>query len=1123
MTQSFRDRVGTSLEILQTGIQPFVERQMAAKFGQKWQYKASEGLKDHQFTADGKGIKPDIAIWLTIMLNNWNEAFYSILGPMERSWTTELRGWRNKWAHQEPFNADEAGRAIDSAYFLLNTIAASEQAEEVNRLRVELQRQRYEDSTRHEAKRLSTTVKKNSGPLGNGGSGLKPWRDVITPHPDVARGSYQVAEFAADLGQVYKESSGVAEEYRDPMMFFQRTYLTLGLKNLLKNALQRLHGDGGDPIINMQTNFGGGKTHSLLALYHLFSGTPIVNLSAGMEELLSEAGVKELPQTCRAVLVGNMLPVSQPLVKKDGTVVHTMWGELAYQLLGEPGYKLVKADDLAGTSPTRDVLSELFERAAPCLVLIDEWVVMARQLHASETILPAGSYAANVSFVQALTEAAVATPRTLVVATIPESRSELGGESGVIAADEIKRVFSRVETPWRPADPDESFEIVRRRLFQNDLDYAARDVTARKFAELYQNQSQEFPPACRETAYEMRIRQCYPIHPELFDRLFQDWSSLEKFQRTRGVLRLMAGIVHTLWQQNDSSPLILPGQIPIHEPAIQNEMMKYLEDNWPPVIAADVDGPQSLPLQIDSENSSTIGRHFATSRVAHTIFLGSAPRLKAQHKGLTELQIKLGCAFPGDTVATFGDALRRLIERSHYLNLDGKAYWYATTPTATRMAMDRAAALEEEVVLNELATWLKKYETTANSRTDFSGLHACLGNSADLRDDDYGVRLVILSPDQPHIRGNLTSPAIQSAWQFLNTRGNAPRRLRNTLVFLAADKNRAEELKQGMRQLLAWNSIVADKIILNLDPHQQAQAEKQRESAEETVLNRVPETYVWLLNPGKENSQAPEEIEVLNLAPKGRLAPNASVRLRDQGLLSTGYPATFLVSKLNEVPLWRGNHVTIQELADFYARYLYLDRLKSPEVLLASIREGLANPAWEVTTFAYADSYDADRQRYLGLRAGPGIPVALSGVLVKPEIALSQMAAEQEAARLKREEAEKEARSRATYVPTPPGGGSVRQPEPPYLPTPGAGTDAPRLPKTRFHATIRLDPRQPGKNIQNIANEVLAHFTSRLDAVVEVTLEIQATDPGGFPQKMQDTVIENCATLKFEQEGFEEN
>ena len=246
---------------------------------------------------------------------------------------------------------------------------------------------------------------------------------------------------------------------------------------------------------------------------------------------------------------------------------------------------------------------------------MDEWVAYARQLHDMGT-LPAGGFETQFSFAQALTEAAKLAKHTLLVVSLPASDTsgsphtqgsddvEVGGIRGREALDRLRNVVGRVESSWRPATAEEGFEIVRRRLFQPIIDtekYKARDVTARAFSDLYQSQSAQFPAECKGQDYEKRMQAAYPIHPEIFDRLYTDWSTLVKFQRTRGVLRLMAAVIHSLWEKGDKNPLILPSTIPIDDPRVQSELTRYLSDNWAPIIEKDVDGPSSLPLRIDAE------------------------------------------------------------------------------------------------------------------------------------------------------------------------------------------------------------------------------------------------------------------------------------------------------------------------------------------------------------------------------------------------------------------------------------------------------------------------------------------------------------------------------------------
>src|SRR5690606_15447678 len=249
--------------------------------------------------------------------------------------------------------------------------------------------------------------------------------------------------------------------------------------------------------------------------------------------------------------------------------------------------------------------------------------------------------------------------------------------------------------------------------------------------------------------YEKRIQAAYPIHPEVFDRLYEDWSTLVKFQRTRGVLRLMAAVIHCLWEKGDRNPLILPSTIPMDDPRVQFELTHYLPDNWVPIIEKDVDGPNSLPLKIDREVPN-LGKLHATRRVARTIFLGSAPTASAGQHGLEDRRVKLGCVMPGESPAIFGDALRRLASTATYLYQDGARVWYSTQPTVTKLAEDRAELLKRDPdeVAAELAARIR---ADLRNRGDFARVHPLPLSEGDVP-DDLGVGLVVLSPEHPYTR-----------------------------------------------------------------------------------------------------------------------------------------------------------------------------------------------------------------------------------------------------------------------------------------------------------------------------------------------------------------------------------
>ncbi|MCE2669063.1 MAG: Swt1 family HEPN domain-containing protein [Microcystis sp.] len=1128
MAISNRERVGRALDFLREGLYPFIEREMKASYGQKWVAVALSCLPE-SYTIRRTGdavLKEDVSALLIVLWEQWNEVFKKTLGRSDRSLASELRDVRNAWAHNDAFSLDDAYRAFDSISRLLSSVSADTQ--EVEKQKQEILRLRFEEQARRETRRQAIAPTEGQ-PM----SGLKPWREIATPHPDVASGRFQQAEFAADLWQVYLDEG--SDEYRDPTEFFRRTYLTEGLKQLLTNALLRLSGNGGEPVIELQTNFGGGKTHAMLALYHLCNALAIEDLP-GMESIFQALNIKKPPENVNiAVLVGTKVqpsgipPYKPEHNKQNRPEIKTLWGEIAWQLGGAEGYALVRNADETSTNPG-DALKILFNRFSPCLILIDEWVAYARQLHDKNDI-PGGSFDTQFTFAQTLSESAKNAQQTLLAVSIPASETvdektgevrttdvETGGERGTEALDRLKNAIGRIQSPWRPASAEESFEIVRRRLFQTTTDpqlFVARDAVIKAFSEMYRTQAQEFPSECLEADYRRRLREAYPIHPEFFDRLYSDWSTLDKFQRTRGVLRLMAKVIHSLWEREDKSLLIMPSHVPMDDAQVQSELTRYLDDNWVPIIEKDVDGPNSLPLDIDRQNSN-LGRYSACRRVTRTIYLGSAPTIRAANRGLEDKRIKLGCVQPGETVATFGDALRRLTDRATYLYIDGNRYWISNQPNVTRTAQDRANLLFEEryKVTEEIVRRLKADQ----QRGEFGAIHIAPESTADIPDDPHlGVRLVVLGTGQPHSKSAEDSPARRLVAEILNQRGGSPRYYKNTLVFVAPDKSNLENLEKNVAGYLAWNSIVADKETLNLDVSQNKQAITKRDQADKEVSLILNQTYKWLLVPEQPDPQ--KGIHWTDTNAQGDDSPidRASRKLVHEGQLITHYSGDNLRRDALDKYLWRStNHIDLKRLWEYLAQYLYLPRLKNQDVLLQTVREGVRSTLVQ-ENFGYAEGWDEAKQRYTGLVILRDINPSISShsLLVKPDVAMGQLEAEKPA-------------NPPTTAETDPVISSDRD-RPPSLPS-GVGltvTETPgdlvekKLVLRRFYGSVEIDPLRINRDAPAIANEIIQHLTRLSGARVKVTLEIEADIPDGVPDDVVRTVTENCRTLKFNNQSFE--
>ena len=1094
MVVANRDRVRTGLDLLKKGLVPFVEREFLANQGEEWieQVCTTFDLKPRT----GGGVGWDVGGLMKAMADFWRPVFRHTLGHAERSYVSLIREVRNRWAHEEPFTSDEVYRALDQMQLLLQSVSAHDEAEELGKQKAELQRQVFQAESRNKT-RYTPTFEGMVSP------NLKPWREIVTPHKDVASGNYMQAEFAADLAQVHKGEG--SDEYGDPAEFFRRTYITEGMKDLLDGALRRLDGKEGDPVVELQTNFGGGKTHSMLALYHLFSGVDAGAL-AGMEPVLKEAGVSSPAKANRAVLVGTALSPAEVIKKDDGTAVRTLWGEMAWQLGGREAFELVAKSDVEGTSPGSDVLAKLFQKCSPCLVLIDEWVAYARQIVGKDS-LPSGGFDAQASFAQALTEAAAQAQRTLVVASIPASRIEIGGEHGENALDVLKNVFERVGKPWRPAGGDEGFEIVRRRLFEpieGKEAFALRDAVVEDFVKMYSKNEGEFPLDCRESDYREKMRGSYPLHPELFRRLYDDWSTLDRFQRTRGVLRLLAKVIHRLWESEDKALLILPASIPMDDGAVKSELTRYLSDPWEPIISKDVDGPDSMPLALDKEVTN-LGRLAAARRVARTLYIGTAPGSDSTTPGIGAERVLLGCAQPGESLGTFSDALRRISDQGQNIHQDGNRYWISTKPNLNRTAAAKASQLlrEPEELHAEIVSRLRSDRT----RGAFAGVHVCPDSSTDVPDEPKS-RLVVLGPAHSHKRGRGDSPARQVSKDCMESRGGSPRINRNALVFLAPDEKAMGDLMAAAAHYLAWKEIHDRWESYNLDAFQKNQAQTKTKEFDNAINLRIGQTWIHALSPTQPSPTEPIGWDEVKVTGTDSLAARTAEKLTKDELLLPQMGGTRLRMELDR-NLWKElNHVSLGELSEWFPRYLYLPRVVDQGVLERAILDGssLINAD---DAFAVADGYDEAEQRYIGLRIAQA-PGALSAatLLVKPEVASAQQAEEV------REKPAGEGYGSDGETSSE-GGSSVGGGD-------GGNPPAVKAKVKTFVGTVNLKALRMGSQVGAISEEVIQHLSVLPGARVKATLELQIEVPDGVSDEVIRTVSENAKTLGFDHASFEE-
>ncbi|WP_334143819.1 DUF499 domain-containing protein [Corynebacterium nuruki] len=1186
MAQSNRDRINAGFEILADSLNRFLTRVVHIDDNSSWidileltdsQRSGSRGRQEYS-AGDPQCSLRFITEGTTNRYRSGWRPLRKYLDRPEEALASELRETRNLWAHNKSFTTDDTYRALDTMFRLATAMKDTEAAKKLsaqrNGVRILLDRKEEEDANR-------------SAEINVAGEGLQPWREIVTPHPDVANGTFNASGFAADLRTVAGltrnnrvASSGrhaaedatttapspvsASPEYTDPQLFFERTYLTEGLKDLLSKALDRISGDEkASPVINLQTNFGGGKTHSMLAVWHLFGDLDTDRLPQDMQDLLDG---DEIPTGVRRVaLVGTDLVPSGGMAKPDGTVVNTIWGELAWQLGGAEAYELVKGADQSGTSPGGKI-RDLLAAYGPAVILIDEWVAYARQL-VNRTDMAGGDLSTQQTFAQTLAEAVAATPRCMLLVSIPASAEmkpgefvsdmvddeEIGGANGLEALTALLQIINRQAEQWRPAEANESFEIVRRRIFQevSDEDQEKIRLIAATVRTFYSRNEKNFPADATRPDYQSKIERCYPIHPELFDRLYQDWSTLPRFQRTRGVLRLMSTIVSELWQSENNSPLILPADVPLAKSAVANELTQYLDDNWKAIISHDVDG--AVPRGIDA-GSSLFGPRRVASRLARTVFIGAAPRSRGT--GIESRYINLGTAVPGDKVGNFHSALEALANQSTYFYENSGRYWFDTARNITSTVRERSKALTSEDVNKEISDRLQTLADSWNrkNRARVKVINSP-ANTGDILDEE-NLRLIIVPPAYPVASSNTLGTAGDWIRSAVTNSGLKPRTNKNTLIFLAADARRIESLSDGVRQLLAWQSVKddADKLDLTVSTINQATSNIGRWN--QAVDDRLEDTYQWVIEPVESTDSSLGFVDLDHEAIHGgnEVIPRAVTKLQNMGAFVTQQAPTLIADSLNRYTNGRWaeqGFYPLGELWDMYPKYLYMQRVLGRGVIEEGLRaagEGTFNLGDR--PFAFADSVTGSGEDavFANLRwpdtdswlPGGALPDTL--LIVHPDAARRQF--QREEAERKAKEASRQAdagsipAADSAAVSTPatgfkPGTGEDRDPVTTTASFPGGAgsTDSSgeseatstEAKKTRFTATFHLSPSGGMGKYAMIDDEILRHLRSieASGGSVSITLDVDASAPNGFDNQICDMIDGSLAEMNNAEGSFE--
>lgn len=738
---------------------------------------------------------------------------------------------RNKLAHFQPISEDE----FTETFINMKKIARAIRMHELEEVLVRLQ----------EAKGNEKVPVRQSSAAASGQ--MLPWFRVVTPHMDIRQGRLDESVFAANLAEV---ALGHGREiYSNPAMFFSKTYFTAGLRNVARTVLRGLNGqeDAENRVISLQTGFGGGKTHTLISLYHLARWGKNALSSQYTRELLAYTGVPEFESAHIAVFTNTTNDPANGRKAEEGIQIQTIWGELAWQLGGKEAYEIVRKNDEQLIAPA-GIFKQVLDQCKPALILIDEladYCVKASARKAGNSSLADQT----ISFMQELTEAVAGTNHCVAVITLPASMQEVGNtpEAQSILTSLQKRV-SRVGADTQPVADEEIYEVIRRRLFEDIGDAATIEHVANQYIAMYQKFCSELPPNANKSGYKQKIIKSYPFHPELIDIFRVRWASHHDFQRTRGVLRLLAAIVSDLWKHQQNLPgenaLIHTGVVNFANlDALSGQLKKLYGNGYDSVISADVCGSSSNAFKIDSAKSE-YGHWNLTQSIATVILMNSFGS-EGTNKGISVPELKLNLLSPnGFNHNSINGALDELESNAYYLyyaqsSASGKRYWFHTKPNINILINQAKGDIKSDDITTEIINRL--HQKTRNVQ-----LFNVLVNPSEDIPEQLKPTLLILSPVHMAQSNGINGKTLLIIEKIATKKGNSERIYRNTLLFLLCSELGIGKLQSEVREYLACQKISVE-YNSQLEPEQRQDLRKRMDDASRGVESAIVSAYSILV------------------------------------------------------------------------------------------------------------------------------------------------------------------------------------------------------------------------------------------------------------------------------------
>ncbi|WBM74551.1 ATP-binding protein [Saprospira grandis] len=768
---------------------------------------------------------------------------------------------------------------------------------------------------------------------------IRPWFGNCQPHLDIRQGRLDESVFAANLTEVATAEG--RSSYIDSQEFFAKTYFTAGLKSIARRVLNSLNGkdSGENRVISLQTGFGGGKTHSLISLYHLCKEGNSLNSrrDSNLQELLKATGPIDFSSAKVAVFTNTTNdPANGRLVRDDeGELqIQTIWGELAYQLGGRSAYEIVKKNDEQRSAPAGR-FQQVLEMVQPALILIDEladYCVKASAIKVGSSNLSDQT----VSFMQELTEAVSATARTAAVITLPASVQEVGNtpQAQSILGSLEKRV-SRVGADSKPVADEEIYEVLRRRLFEQ-VDLEEAEKVADRYLQFYQDNWTELPEIAVKQSYRKKIIKAYPFHPELIDIFRNRWASHHDFQRTRGALRLLAAIISDLWKRrrNLFGPqyLIHPSQVNFENlDALSSQLKRLYGNGYDAVISSDVAGSASNAFRIDEEKPE-YGQYDLTQGLGSIILMNSFGA-DSTRRGISLKEIKLQLLGPaGPNHNSVNGALYALEGRAHHLyhteqGTEGKRYWFHTQPNINILINQFQAAIKKEAIEQEL---MERLRLLSRGTLPFR----LIVDPQEALPEQNKFTLVIMPPRDIAQNNKLSKAAEEKLRQIVGKKGQADRIYRNTLLFLFANPSVLGTVESAIALYLA--SKQTEREYKNLDKGQMEDLRRRKQEANDKIERNLPGLYNYLVKYSMKDGAKFLLLQEDAFSLKQLLEHKIIDRLKEEQWLLDSLGRS-LLSKHNLWPT-EGNAISVQMIYEAFLRYDDKPLITGPEAISQAIQ-----------------------------------------------------------------------------------------------------------------------------------------------------------------------------------------